>query len=139
MKEITLKAVIDNLEEAMSFVSGEAEAMGCSMKNVMTMELVTDEIFSNIVFYAYKGMEEPGDVTIQIDEAENEEGKEIHLTFSDSGIPYDPLSREEPDVTLPAEEREVGGLGIFLVRKKMDDVQYRYEEGKNRLLLIKRL
>ena len=139
MKELTLKAVIENLNQVMSFVSDEAKAMGFRKKNVMLIELAADEIFSNIAFYAYKGCEAPGDVEIQIDEAETEEGKEFRLTFSDSGIPYDPLSNEEPDITLSAEEREIGGLGIFLVRKKMDDVQYRYEDGKNRLLLIKKL
>ena len=66
------------------------------------------------------------------------EGEDLVLTFTDSGIPYDPTKTREPDITLPAEERPIGGLGIFLVRKTMDDVAYRREDGKNILTVRKK-
>ena len=139
MKEITFKAVLENLQPAMSFVTEALEEMGCGMKVVMAMELATDELFSNIAFYAYKGQPEPGDAVLRLEKVDTAEGSEIHLTFSDRGIPYNPLNKQDPDVEAPLEERDIGGLGIFLVKKSMDDVQYEYADGQNRLTIVKKI
>ena len=131
MKQLTLEAKLENLEKLMAFVDGALEEMGCSMKAQMQIDVAVDELFSNIAQYAYP--QGGGDMTLAI---EAEDGFVV-LTFTDSGIPYDPLSAEEPDVTLDADERPIGGLGIFLVRKTMDDVAYEYRDGHNVLTVRK--
>ncbi|MBR1407940.1 MAG: SpoIIE family protein phosphatase [Clostridia bacterium] len=131
MKQLTLEAKLENIDKLMVFVDGTLEEMGCSMKAQMQIDVAVDEVFSNIAQYAYP--QGGGDATLSI----RAEGNQAVLTFTDSGIPYNPLSAEEPDVTLSADERPIGGLGIFLVRKTMDDVAYRYEDGCNVLTIRK--
>ena len=92
-----------------------------------------EEVFVNIASYAYG--DHPGRVTIRLKETHMPEG--VAVTFLDEGQPFDPLIRPDPDVTLPADERSIGGLGIYMVRKSMDDVTYEYKENKNKLTLIK--
>ena len=132
MAEITVPAKVDNIPEVTEFVDSILEACDCPMKVQMQIDIAIDEIFSNIAFYAY---DNEGDATVVID-TEKEPGV-IHLTFIDSGKPYDPLEKEDPDVTLSAEERNIGGLGIFMVKKSMDDMVYEYTDGKNILKLKK--
>ena len=133
MAEITLAAVVENIEAVTDFVTEQLDALGCSMKMQMQFSIAVDEIFSNISRYAYPAG--TGEATVQV--ASRNEGKEIVVTFIDQGIPYNPLEKEDPDTTLSAEERPIGGLGIFMVKKSMDDMAYRYEDGKNILSLIK--
>ena len=68
-----------------------------------------------------------------------EDPKTVYVTFIDSGMPFDPLKKEDPDVTLPAEEREIGGLGIYMTKQAMDEVSYEYKDGQNILTLVKKL
>ena len=96
------------------------------MKAHMQIDVAIDEIFSNIARYAYPGQE--GDVRLQIDF--DDESKFFSITFIDKGIPFDPVKQVEPNTALGLEEREIGGLGIFLVKKTMDEMTYRFMDGK---------
>lgn len=132
MKKLDIMADVDNLGKVTAFIDEQLEAAKCSMKAQMQIELALEEIFVNIAHYAYAPVK--GMATIGIDITES--GQAV-LTFEDSGTPYDPLAKEDPDVTLSANEREVGGLGIFMVKKTMDDMYYEYRDGKNILTLKK--
>ena len=103
------------------------------MKERMHIELVTEEIFVNIASYAYA--EPGGDVVIRRSGGEGAEG--LSLTFIDGGVPYDPLQRPDPDLTLSAEDRPIGGLGVFLVKKIVNEAHYEYKDGKNILTVRK--
>ena len=134
VKEMTKPARIENIPVITAFINEELEAMDCPMKVQMQIELAIDELFSNIAYYAYAGGK--GEATVRFEQLEEEHG--VMLTFIDSGIAYNPLEAPEPDVTLPAEERQTGGLGIFMVRKTMDEVSYEHVDGRN-ILRIKKL
>ena len=136
MKEIIVDAVIDQVPVVTEFLDGELEKMDCSMKAQIQIDVAIDEIFSNIAFYAYEGQEGKKDVRIGIEALK--EGKGAAITFIDRGMHYDPLKKEDPDVTLSAEKRGIGGLGIFMVKKTMNEVIYEYKDGENRLTLIKK-
>ena len=135
MKELELTAAVENLNEVLAFVDGELETMDCSMRSQMQIDIAVEEIFVNIAHYAYNP--EVGKATIRVEV--QPEPLAVMLTFLDQGVPYDPLAKADPDVSLSAEERQIGGLGIFMVKKSMDDVQYRYENGRNILTLKKTL
>ena len=135
MKELTLEAKVENIQAATDFIDRELEAVDCPMKAQMRIDVAIDEIFANIAHYAYKPG--TGDVTLQF--AYDAATQTASITFIDSGTPYNPLEREDPDTTLSAEDRAVGGLGIFLVKKTMDDMRYWYADGRNHLVLEKKL
>ena len=135
MHELKTEAKIENLERVIAFVDEWLEKLGCSMKVQMQIDVAVEELFVNVARYAYAPG--TGDVVLQI-ESEGEPPA-ISITLIDGGVPYDPLKKPDPDVTLSAEERQIGGLGIFMVKKSMDDMQYRYENGKNILTIRKRL
>ena len=97
--------------------------------------MAVEEIFVNIAHYAYA----PGEGEAEIAALVEGDPAELVVEFRDSGVPYDPLAKPDPDVTLSAEERGIGGLGIYMVKKSMDDVQYRHEGGRNILTIRKRL
>lgn len=127
MKELTLPAAVESIETATDIINEELEALGCSLKAQMQIDIAVDEILGNIAHYAYA--HGTGDVTVRMEASAD--GRTVTLTFTDGGVPYDPLAAEEPDVTLSAEEREIGGLGIFMVKKTMDEMMYEYRDGKN--------
>ena len=133
MKDITVDATLDNLEVVQNFVSEELETQGCSMKVMMQIEIAVEEIYVNIVHYAYNP--EIGKATIRCEVTDNP--MQVIIQFMDSGVPFDPLAKEDADITLSAEERQIGGLGIFMVKKSMDEVSYEYKEGKNVLTIRK--
>ena len=135
MKDITVDATLDNLEVVQNFVSEELESQGCSMKVMMQIEIAVEEIYVNIVHYAYNP--EIGKATIRCEVTDNP--MQVIIQFMDSGVPFDPLAKEDADITLSAEEREIGGLGIFMVKKSMDEIAYRYENGRNILSIRKNL
>lgn len=138
MKKLTVDAKVEKLDEVMAFVEGELEAAGASMKETMGITLAVEEVFVNIAHYAYEGGDDgEGDAVISMEFAENP--KSVTITFTDWGRPYNPLEREDPDITLSAEERGIGGLGIFLVKKNMDEVSYEYRDGMNVLTTKKNL
>ena len=137
MKELKLEARQENVRILTEMVDAELEKLDCPMKTQMQIELAIDEVFTNIVSYAYVSGTGEATATIQFD-YDPATGC-MTLVFLDNGIPYNPLKKEDPDVTLPAEKREIGGLGIFLVKKTMDDMRYEYQDGQNRLTLVKNI
>ncbi|MBR4655839.1 MAG: ATP-binding protein [Oscillospiraceae bacterium] len=131
---LTVLALPGNLERVQEFV-GDAAGDGCSMKLRMQLDLAVEEIFINICSYAYAP--DVGDAEIRVRSLE--EPAAVVVVFSDGGVPYNPLEKEDPDVTVLASERQVGGLGIFLTKQVMDELRYEYRDGKNLLTLVKRL
>lgn len=127
MDKLELDATIENLPKVLEFIDSKLEELECSMKIQMQIDVSVEELFVNIANYAYK--DGVGKAEIHIDATENP--KSIEITLIDAGVPYDPLAKEDPDITLSAEERSIGGLGIFMVKKNMDDVTYQYLDGKN--------
>ncbi|MBQ6337183.1 MAG: ATP-binding protein [Ruminococcus sp.] len=135
MKEFNLPAKLESIPILTDAVNEILEAQGCSMKAQMQLDIAIDEIFANIAHYAYAPG--TGDATVRLEFFG--EPLSARLTFIDSGVPFDPLERTEPDVTLSAEERQIGGLGIFLVKKTMDAMRYERRDGQNVLVLEKRI
>ncbi len=129
------EAKLEDISEATAFVEDELEKIGCPMKTVIQFNVAIDEIFSNIVRYGYA--QKAGPVTVSV--IETEDPHAVHLRFADNGIPYNPLTKSDPDVTLSAEERGIGGLGIYMVKKTMDDVRYKFEKDQNILTITKLL
>ena len=127
MERITVDATVDNLQQVVDFATERLEAHDCPMKAVIHLQLVIEEIFVNIASYAYESG--TGSATMCIDFEENPTA--VSLTFIDSGYPYNPLEREDPDTTLDINERDIGGLGIFLVKKNVDELNYDYKDGQN--------
>ena len=119
----------------LSFIESHLAEIDCPPKAQMQIRLAAEEIFVNIAHYAYAP--DKGKATVRVEVTE--EPVSVTITFMDHGVPYDPLKKSDPDVTLPADERDVGGLGIFLTKKVMDDVAYEYRSGQNILTLIKNL
>ena len=127
MKEIVLDAKVDNLPQLLSIIDEELENAGCSMKGQMQIDVAVEEIFVNVASYAYE--DGNGSCTIHVDT--DPVNTYVTITFIDEGIPYNPLAKEDPDVTLSADEREIGGLGIFIVKKSMDKTAYERKDNKN--------
>ena len=137
MKKMTVKAGLDNLNRVLACVDEELETAGCSMKTQMQVDIAVEEMFVNIANYAYAPGEGDADVCVETEETDG--GKRIRITLADQGKPYDPLMQEAPDVSLPAEKRKIGGLGIFMARKNMDEMTYEYRDGRNILTMFKRI
>ena len=135
MKEITVSATVDNIEKVTDFVDAELEMFDCPMKAQMQINIAIDELFSNIAHYAYQPS--VGDATVRVEMTE--EPRRVVITFIDRGVPYDPLAKKDPDISLSAEEREIGGLGIFMVKKSMDEMSYEYVDGQNVLKIKKNI
>lgn len=134
-KVIEVDATLKNAPVMQGQMDEFLESIDCPMKVNMQLDIAFDEIYSNIVFYAYNN--QGGNCTLIMDEIEKDGKKGVSITFIDAGPKYDPLAKEDPDVTLSAEKRAIGGLGIFLVKKQMDDMVYEYKDGRNHLTLVK--
>jgi anti-sigma regulatory factor (Ser/Thr protein kinase) len=134
MKKTEIRAVSKNLDTAIAFIDKTLKNADCHMKIQNQIELAAEEIFINIASYAYA--HDTGFVAISIDITED---KTVRIVFEDNGKPFDPLSRPDPDITLSADERNIGGLGIFMVKKTMDNIYYEYRGGKNILTIEKGL
>ena len=135
MKELTIEATIENITAVTDFVNGLLEGYHCPMKAQMQIDIAIDELFGNIAHYAYDPKTGPATVQVEV----QEDPMAVIITFIDHGKPYDPLSGKDPDLTIPLEERKEGGLGVFLVKKVMDDVRYEYKEGRNILRIKKHI
>lgn len=133
MDTLETEARVDNLDEVIEFIDSALEKVCCPAKDQMQIDLAVEEIFVNIAHYAYAP--KVGMAVISIDIS----GGQVRIVFMDHGIPYDPLAREDPDITLPPEERGIGGLGIFMVKKSVDDIKYEYKDGQNILTIIKEI
>lgn len=135
MKELTVDAVVESIPVITEFVDGQLEQYGCPMKAQVQIDIAIDELFGNIVHYAYHPGVGPATVRVEV----LEDPLAVVITFIDQGVPYDPLSKADPDVTLSAEEREIGGLGIYIVKKNMNEITYEYKDGRNILKIRKEL
>ena len=135
MKEMTLEATVGNIPIVTDFINTELEALECPMKAQMQIDIAVDELFGNIAQYAYDPLTGPATVRVEVDD----DPMAVIITFIDHGKPYDPLAGKEPDITLNAEDREVGGLGVFLVKKTMDEITYEYKNGQNILKIRKNM
>ena len=132
-KVLRIPAEVENLHDVLAFIDELLEAHDFPMKAQMQIDVALEELFVNIAHYAYPEVTGEAEISVSI----TPEYAEITLT--DSGIHYDPLAKPDPDVTLSAEKRQVGGLGIFMTKKLMDDISYAYENGQNRLTIKKRM
>lgn len=135
MKELEIEARIENLDKVLGFVDEQLEEKECPMKTQLQIDVAVEEIYVNIAKYSYHPGSGPAAIRVEFEK----EPLSVILTFIDQGIPYDPLAKEDPDITLSAEERQIGGLGIFMVKKSMDNVCYEYKNGSNILTLKKGL
>lgn len=135
MKELTINATVENIEKVTAFVDEQLEALGCPMKAQMQIDVAIDELFSNIAYYAYNPEVGPATVRVEV----TQDPLAVVVTFIDNGKQYDPLAKDDPDVTLSAEERDVGGLGIYIVKKSMDEITYEYKDGQNILRIKKNI
>ncbi len=135
MNKLTVPAKIENLQEVMDFLGDQLDSVDYVMKARLQLELSIEEAYVNIVNYAY-GSEE-GEVIICCNVGESP--LKVTMQFIDYGKPYNPLENEDPDISLNTEEKEIGGLGIFLIKKNVDDIAYEYCEGKNILTIQKKL
>ncbi len=135
MKELTTEATIENIEKVTDFVNEQLEAVDCPMKAQMQIDIAIDELFGNIANYAYHP--EVGSATVRVEVTKSPLA--VIITFIDNGVPYDPLAKDDPDTTLSADERQIGGLGIFMVKKSMDQISYEYKDGQNILRIKKNL
>ncbi|MCR5203779.1 MAG: ATP-binding protein [Lachnospiraceae bacterium] len=135
MKNLTIEALTDNLQAVLDFVDTELEGADCPMKTQMQIDVAVEELFVNVAHYAYT----PATGQARIDIEITEDPKKVMITITDSGIPFDPTAKPDPDVTLSAQERQIGGLGIYMVKKSMDSMDYRYEDGKNIVSITKTL
>ena len=135
MQELSLEAAVANISTVTDFVNAILEELDCPMKAQLQIDVAIDELFSNIARYAYAPGTGPATVRVETEE----DPRAVILTFIDRGTPFDPLAAEDPDITAPAEERSIGGLGVFLVKKTMDDVRYERRDGQNILRITKRM
>ena len=135
MDELEIDAKVENLDQVLSFVDSRLEARDCPAGYMMNIDIAVEEIFVNIASYAYDGG--PGKAWIRI--GFEEYPHTMVLTFIDKGKPFDPVSKPDPDVTLSAEERKIGGLGIFMVKKSMDTMEYTRKDDSNILTITKKI
>ncbi len=132
-RSITVKSTMDQLEPVTAMVTDFLDAQDCSKRIKHQMCVVVDEIFSNIVNYAY--VPEVGDVHVEI--SCGAQPASIDVSFADSGKPFNPLQCTDPDVSLEADEREIGGLGIMMVKRLVDEMRYEYRNCQNVLTVKK--
>ena len=137
--ELTVNAETEELEKVLDFISDYLSEQGCSMAMEMRISVACEEIFVNIAHYAYKKISPHLHGNARISLSMDETGENIQIMFRDKGIAYNPLEKSDPDVSLSAEDRDIGGLGIFMVKKSMDSVLYEREGDENVLVLVKNL
>ncbi len=135
MKELTVSATIENIAAVTAFIDDQLEQLDCPMKTLLQVNVAIDELFSNIANYAY--VPDTGVATVRVEVLEDPLA--VVITFIDNGVPFNPLTKADPDITLPAEERGIGGLGVYMVKKTMDDISYEYINGQNILKIRKNI
>ncbi len=135
IKELVVDAKVENLAQVNCFVEEILEPLDCSIKVQMQLELAVEEVFVNIAHYAYEDKTGRASITGQV----LENPLRLKLVFMDEGIPYNPLERKDPDLEQKMEDRAIGGLGIYLVKKNVEEVTYSYQDGKNMLTLCKHI
>ena len=133
--KMTVDAKTENLDKVLAFAEEQLAKANCPVKEQTQIGVAVEEIFVNIALYAYKPETGKADITFDVDK----EKKEAIITFRDKGVAFNPLEKQDPDVTQSAEDRPIGGLGIFLVRQIMDDIRYERKDNKNILTLTKNI
>lgn len=133
-KEITIKNEVNELENVARFVEEIGEELGLGMELQMNLNLVMEEMVSNIIFYAY-----PEGTQASIDLMAESDGKELTFVLSDQGREFDPTVMGEADIDTNPADRELGGMGIFIVKNIMNQVTYQRLEGKNLLTMKKEI
>lgn len=133
MNELTIDATTGNLGHVLSFLEEQLEDCNCSPKAQAQLNIAVEEIFVNIAHYGY--VPDTGTATIRVETSGDP--LRVTVTFFDNGKPFDPLAKKEPDLDLDADERDPGGMGIFMVRQSMDEVRYEYKNGQNILTISK--
>ena len=137
MSVLQVKAEDGQLDTVLAFLGAQLEGVCCPRKTGMQVAIAAEELFINIAHYAYGAAE--GEVTLRLapffDESADRCG--VAITFEDSGMPYNPLKKADPDISLCADQREIGGLGIYIVKKSMDEVEYEYQDGRNPMTIRK--
>lgn len=133
MAQLEIDADISNLQKVIDFVGSRLDVAGCPLKPKMQLDLAVEEIFVNIAKYAYAPGK--GRVTVRVEVSDNPVTASV--TFIDNGTPYDPLKKADPDVTLSANDRQIGGLGVFMTKKITDGISYEHKNGQNILTLKK--
>lgn len=123
------------LDDVLAFVEEELEKADCPMKTVMAITVAIEEVFVNVSHYAYPNGSGEASLSIDFDS----ESRLMTFVLKDSGIPFNPLAKPDPDITLSAEERQIGGLGIYMMKKTMDEVSYAYKDEKNILTMKKNI
>lgn len=136
MAEKRFPAALNQLESVQRFVLEQLKGHPYSERTRAQLDVAVEEIFVNIARYAYPP-DQPGWALIRC--RVEEEPPQIIVQFVDRGVPFDPLAKKDADITLSAEERQIGGLGILMVKRSMDQVEYAYEDGQNILTLIKHI
>ena len=135
MASITVEANVDMLDDVQSFIAHEIKTLDCHDKDFMSIEVCVEEIFVNIASYAYS----PGSGETIIDCDVDKNTSEVTIVFKDGGTPFNPLEKKDADISPEALLGREGGLGIFMVKKMMDFVSYEYKDGKNILLIRKKV
>ena len=133
MKEINVEASINNIETVTDFINMQLEEAGCPQKSIFQIDVAIDELFGNIARYAYQGT--TGNVLVRFQTKQTPPSAVI--TLIDKGIPFNPLECDDPDISLPTGDRPIGGLGVFLSRKIMDEIRYEYTNGQNIMHITK--
>ena len=131
-KEIRIKNQISELEHVAKFIEEIGEELGLSMELQMNLNLVMEEMVSNVIFYAY-----PQEVDAEIELVAKSDGKELTFVLTDQGREFDPTAKEDADPNVNPAEREIGGMGIFIVKNIMNQVTYQRLDGKNLLTMTK--
>ena len=130
---LRVPAKLEGMDVILAFVSYLLDINGCSTKTRTQLRIAIEELYVNVTLYAYPD----GDGWAEI-RGSVEDGVAT-FTLIDSGRPFDPLAKEDPDTMLSGEDREIGGLGIFMVKTTMDEMTYEYRDGCNRLVMRKKL
>lgn len=131
MSELHFQPIKGQARQILKAILNTPEISSCRMKEFLTLQLACEEIVVNITSYAYpEGSDGYLDVIIQ-------KTDRIVIRFEDGGVPFNPLEHKSPDITLPWKQRPIGGLSIFLLRRKMDDIHYEYVDNKNILTIEK--
>ena len=135
-KAITVEASMEYLDKVTSFVEAFLEDYACPIKIAMKILLCVEELYANFVNYAYGSKD--GNCTIELEGKAYETENEVCICMRDQGVPFDPFAKEDPDITLSVDEREIGGLGIYMVKNIMDTVSYEYKQQENIVTITKK-
>ena len=135
MTKKTFPAKTECLNDLLGFVDQFLDSVECPMKIQTAICVALEEVFVNVAHYAYPNGE--GDMSLHI--GFDDQSRTITFRMTDKGVPFDPLKKPDPDITLSAEDREIGGLGIFITKKTMDSLTYAYENGENILTMTKKI